>query len=169
MTRGLFIRLAAVAAPFLSPVLGAAGAAHAHPLHTSFADITYDANARAVVISLRVFADDLTKASSDHRMRFISKGDRGISPAVAYALASFRIADDAGRPLALEPCGEKQVGDLMWLCLRARVAARPMSLRVSSRILFDVYKDQINVVQATLGDRKSSTLFTPGDGFKQLR
>lgn len=168
VTRSVRFGLAALAA-IISAVWWGAGVAHAHPLHTSFAEITYDASSRAVVISLRVFADDLAKASSAYRVRLSSKGDRVISPHIVYAAASFRIADDAGRPLTLDSCGEKQVGDLMWLCFRAQVAARPKSLLVSSRILFDVYKDQINVVQATLGNRKSSSLFTLGDGFRQLR
>lgn len=168
VTRRFLTGLGAMAACLIG---GSVNVAHAHPLHTSFADMAYDLNARAVVISLRVFADDLAKASTAYRLRFISKDNRSDSHSthVGYALASFKIADDAGRPLALEPCGERRVGDLVWLCFRARVATPPISLRVSSRILFDLYKDQINVVQATLGNRKSSILFAPGDGFKQLR
>jgi len=165
------IRLGTLAALVACGILGRTTVAHAHPLHTSFAAIAFDPNAGAVMISLRVFADDFTRASSAYQLRLSSKNDRaaGHSAGVGYAIASLRIADDAGRPLALESCGEKRVGDLMWLCLRARVATRPKSLRVSCRILFDLYKDQINVVQATFGHRKSSTLFTPGDGFKQVR
>ena len=145
--------------------------ANAHPLHTSLAEIGYDPKTGSILVSLRVFVDDFTAASNAYRQRLVSANPRARSqsPLVSYALETFKISDDAGRQLPLESCGGKRVGDLMWLCFRARVASPPKSLRVSNRILFEMYKDQINVVQATLGPRKSSALFTPGDGSKQLR
>ncbi len=163
--------IAATAAIVASPGFGGFGVAQAHPLHTSFAEIAHEPKTGSLMISLRVFVDDFTNASKAYQQRLISRHPRAAaqSPLVTYALASFTVADDGGRPIALESCGGKRVGDLMWLCFRARVAAEPKSLRVSSRILFDLYKDQINVVQTTLGRRKSNALFTPGDGVKLLR
>ena len=35
--------------------------------------------------------------------------------------------------------------------------------------LFDLYEDQVNVVQATMGGARSSLLFTRGDKPKRLR
>jgi hypothetical protein len=39
---------------------------------------------------------------------------------------------------------------------------------VSSKLLFDKYRDQINIVQATYDGRRTSLLFTDGEGEKRL-
>ena len=164
------MRLVALSAFVAFLAIGGAGVASAHPLHTSFAEIRHDPKTGTLMISLRVFVDDFTKASNSFQQRLVSRNRRAPmqSPLVAYAIASLTIADDAGKAFALESCGGRRVGDLLWLCLKARVASPPKSIRVSNRVLFDTYKDQINVVQATLGQRKANALFTPGDGAKRL-
>jgi len=162
----------------LSPAPGGEGAfaihgkesASSHPLHTSLAELSLAPDG-GVTVSIRVFADDYTAAAERHRKMAAarrSSADAGISPLVGYALASFSLIDRGGRLVPLEWCGGRQAGDLIWLCLRGRIASRPSGLRVSSRILFDVFDDQINIVQAAYGGRKVSLLFTPGDEARQL-
>jgi hypothetical protein len=56
----------------------------------------------------------------------------------------------------------------MWVCLRAAAPAGPVGLRVTHKVLFDLYADQINIVQAAYGGKRISLLFTRGDGFKRL-
>jgi hypothetical protein len=165
------MRLVALHAFVALLAAGSAGIANAHPLHTSFTEIRHDPKSGMLMISLRVFVDDFTKASSSFQQRLVSRNPRAAlqSPLAAYAIASLTIADAAGKPLTLESCGGKRMGELMWLCFKARVPSQPKSIRVSNRILFGTFKDQINVVQATLGQRKANALFTPGDGVKQLR
>lgn len=172
MVRGRHtVWIAAIAAIIVSPGFGLRNVLHAHPLHTSLAEITHDPRTGTLIVSLRVFTDDFTKAANAYQQHLVSRNPRAAvrSALVNYALSSFTIADESGKPVVLESCGGKRVGDLMWLCFRAHIASSPRSLRVSSRILFDLYKDQINVVQATLGARKSNALFTPGDVEKQLK
>ena len=146
----------------------------AHPLHTSLADITYDAGAKEIRVSVRVFIDDFTKASTAFAAaraaaaRAAKAPVSSESPLLMYARASFMIADRGGRVLSLASCGGKRVGDLMWICFHSSAPAGLSGFRVASRILFDLYADQINIVQATYGGRKTSLLFTRGDGFKRL-
>lgn len=145
----------------------------AHPLHTSLAEMVYDPAAKEMRISIRVFVDDLTKASSAyaaaHRTTRVTSlplvPDAAI---IEYVRASFTVVDRGGHPLALASCGNKPVGDLMWVCLRTRTPAGPVGLRVTHKVLFDLYADQINIVQAAYGGKRISLLFTRGDGYKQL-
>lgn len=141
-----------------------------HPLHTSLAELSFTSGG-AVSVTLRVFADDYAAAAEDHRKRSIpSAGARAVaSPVAGYALASFTIADESGRTIPLRECGGKRVADLMWLCFRGHVRRTPAGLRVSSRILFDMFDDQINIVQVTYGGRKTNLLFTRGDESRTLR
>lgn len=146
----------------------------AHPLHTSLADITYDGAAKEIRVSVRVFVDDFTKASLAYASsravaaRAARTPVSTESPLLMYARASFFVADGAGRPLSLASCGGKRVGDLMWICFHSGAPSGISGFRVSSKILFDLYADQINIVQATYDGRKTSFLFTRGDGFKRL-
>jgi hypothetical protein len=132
----------------------------AHPLHTSLAEIVYDPATKEIRISIRVFVDDLTKASNAY--------SRSQTPIVDYVRASFVVTDPRGRPLSLASCGNKPVGDLMWVCLRAPAPGGPVGLRVTHKVLFDLYADQINIVQAAYNKKRISLLFTRGDGFKRL-
>jgi hypothetical protein len=146
----------------------------AHPLHTSLAELTYDAAAREIRLSIRVFVDDLIKASAAYaRQRSagvgtLSKPASTESPILAYARFAFVVADRAGKRLSLASCGGKRVGDLMWLCFHSSAPLGPAGFQIADRILFDLYSDQINIVQAAYGGQKPSLLFTRGDGFKRL-
>jgi hypothetical protein len=144
--------------------LVAAGPLVAHPIHTSLAELVYDASAKEIRISLRVYVDDLTKASASY-----SRGAPGDSAMTAYARAYFGVVDRNGRAVTLSSCGERLVGELMWLCFRAPAGTGPSGFSVAHKVLFDLYSDQINLVQATYNGRKVSLLFTKGDGFKKLQ
>lgn len=145
----------------------------AHPLHTSLAEVVHEPASRTVRVSLRVFVDDFTAASLAHGRWLASRRPPGTaapaqSPYVTYALAAFRITDASGRRLPLASCGGRRNGDLMWLCLRGPAPRGLAGHSVTSHVLFDLYRDQINIVQASYGGRKASLLFTRGDGAKRF-
>jgi hypothetical protein len=141
-----------------------------HPLHTSLAEIVYNPAAKEIRISIRVFVDDLTTATNAYTLAHPMPGTAKsvLTPTFAYAVASFVVTDNRGRRLSFDTCGEKRVGDLMWICLRAPAPAGPVGFRVAHKILFDLYPDQINIVQAAYNGKRISLLFTRGDGLKRL-
>ena len=166
-TRRVAVPLAIVA------IVATAHSVGAHPLHTSLAEIVYNPAAKEIRISIRVFVDDLTRASTAYaaahsRMRVSSLPLISGGAIIEYVRASFIVVDRGGHPLALTACGNKPVGDLMWVCLRSAAPGGPVGLRVTHKVLFDLYADQINIVQASYGGKKVSLLFTRGDGFKRL-
>lgn len=138
----------------------------AHPLHTSVAILNYDAANRSIDISIRVFADDFERAAAKRSAR-LSPEQRNQSPLLGYIRHSFIVTDGAGRPLALEWCGWRRQGDLVWLCFRSRNVPRGR-VTVADRIFHDLYDDQINVVQAHSGGRRMNLLFTKGDAAKSI-
>ena len=141
----------------------------AHPIHTTLAQLAYDAKSRSVIVLLRVFADDFAVAVGRHS---------GISPAAdhsvpdqaahQYVRSRFSLADDRGRHFPLEWRGAKRTGDVVWLSLRAPSAGAPRGLRVLSALLFEVHTDQVNIVQSALSGKSTSTLFTRGDRARTL-
>jgi hypothetical protein len=148
----------------IAAIVATAHSVGAHPLHTSLAEIVFDPAAKEIRVSIRVFADDLKRASDGY-----ARSHAGTRfPVIDYVRSAFVIADRAGHPVALASCGAKPVGDLMWLCFRATGPAGPAGFRVTHKVLFDLYTDQINIVQASYGGKKVSLLYTRGDGFKRL-
>jgi hypothetical protein len=137
----------------------------AHPLHTSLAEIVYDPAAKEIRVSIRVFTDDLTKASSAYARAHKTSPQTMF---VDYARSAFIVADRGGHPILLSPCGSKPVGDLMWLCFRAAAPGGLAGMQVTHRVLFDLYADQINIVQASYNGKRISLLFTRGEGLKKL-
>ena len=142
----------------------AARDAEAHPIHSTLTEITHDPAARTLDVSVRVFADDFGTALQR----------RGGPPrsweAAAFAYAATHFTLLAGRrALPFTWCGVRRQGIVMWLCLRAPAPRAAGKLTVHNRMHFELFEDQVNVVQATLGGRRHSVLFTRGDGPKALR
>ena len=158
-----------VARILLSAALATAtpSAAGAHPLHTSFAEVTYDASARTVTVSLRVFADDFS-ADVARRAGAAAGAVPGDDAVYRYVAARFTVVTARGETLPFRPCGTRRVGAQLFVCLRAPAAAPPAGARVRSAILSDVFADQVNIVQASYAGRRRTLLFTPGDGAKAL-
>lgn len=141
---------------------GLASALAFHPLHTSFAQLTFDDRSKTVEVSLKVFVDDFSSAAETwaHGKALKSNANSG------YAAASFTLRESNGKSIVFQSCGEKRVGDLMWICLRGKVATRPSS--VISRIMFERFDDQVNIVQTNYSGRKANLLFTSDDKEKNI-
>jgi hypothetical protein len=141
----------------------------AHPLHMSFAGVTFDPAARAVTVSLRVFADDFS-ADVARRTR-APVGADGMPPDEAvfrYVTARFAVVTARGDALAFRWCGARRTGAQLEVCLRAPASAVPTGARVRNAILSEAFGDQVNVVQISFGGRRQTLFFTPGDGAKVI-
>jgi hypothetical protein len=57
----------------------------------------------------------------------------------------------------------------VWLCLEAGVPPDAGTLSVRNTMLCELYEDQVNVVQGSVGGAWRSVLFVRGDHFKALR
>lgn len=147
--------IALVAALLLSFTLAA------HPLHTSMTEVVSNRSG-TIELSLRVFADDFTRAAAEHWRRHGRTG-AGNAPLADYAAHSLAIADQSGQPIATAFCGIRTAGDMLWICLRTQAPRRDSGFQIVNRVLFEVFDDQINVVRAKHDGRTISLLFTPGD------
>lgn len=143
-------------------IFGAVRDAGAHPLHTSLTAVRYDPASRALLLSVRVFADDFLAAA---------RAPTPDAPATrAYLVSTLVLTGADGRPLSYMPCGSRRVGELLWICLRAPVpdGLDVTALRVRARLLCERFADQINLVQTEYAGRRRSLLFTRGDAAKPL-
>ncbi len=177
-TRPVRCRRAFAHAAIASALLLAAAPrpAHAHPLHTTLAELSYDPATRVLQVSLRVFTDDFTNAVA--RRAGERAGERaGVrtvgalppdSAMFRYVAERFAIAAPGAGPLALRWCGVRRSGDVLLLCLRATAVPALAGARVRSALLNESFADQVNLVQATYDGRRQMLLFTPRTGVKPL-
>ena len=152
-------------------VLGAASQANAHPLHSTITELVLDPSRGTVRATIRVFADDLRSAvMRAARGRSVPpEGPAWDAAVLAYATSVVSLRSARDQALALRSCGTRRTGDLVWLCLEGEMARDAGVLQVRNAMLCELFEDQVNVVQVTIGGTRRSLLFVRGDRFKPLR
>jgi hypothetical protein len=122
-------------------VLPESGAAH--PLHTSFMEITRD-RAGNVTMSVRLFADDFGATLDSLRSK--SGAHSAEAAAQQYLFRSVAILA-AGKTVPLSWCGMRSEGGLTWLCARSAQPVSSSQLRVRNALMFDRFADQISIIR----------------------
>lgn len=139
-------------------IFGVLAVLAAHPLHTTLTEI--EQRDGAVQLTVRAFGDDLRAALGS---------DVTDSTAARYLRSMVTLADRDGRALSLQWCGLRRSDGIVWLCARAIAPGGVRGLQLRMGLLFDVFTDQINIVQTTYDGRRVTLLFTRGDPPRSLR
>jgi hypothetical protein len=99
-----------------SALVARAVSLEAHPLHTSLAQLTLDERASTVEISLRLFADDFSRAAAQYAGMAPARDSTVPERAAqAYLAYTFAVADANRAPLALEWCGMRRAAEITWV------------------------------------------------------
>jgi hypothetical protein len=160
--------LALALAMSIAPLVSSARVAHAHPLHTTLVQLTYDERTHVIEASIRVFAGDFAAAVAKRAGAKTPSDDRvADAAAFQYVTNTLRISDAHGRMAPLTWCGSRRASDVLWLCVRAARAPLPAEVTLSDQMLCELFDDQINIVQTVAGTKRASMLFTKGDGAKR--
>lgn len=140
----------------------------AHPLHTTFVELTFAPKTGIATAMVKVFADDFTQRVT--RGSSAKPGDEAILQKLSLAYLSRTLVANAatGEAIQWRFCGWKRSADLIFICLSAPVRRGLSGVRIRDTILSDVFGDQVNVLQAEYGGRRHSILFTGASGAKQL-
>lgn len=150
-------------------LIATASPAFGHPLHTTLTEIGRG-DGRTLRATIRVFADDFGRAVLGLGAAAAAPAMDAVSDSVAsaYVRGHFTLATAGGRAMPLQWCGIKRTGDLVWVCVEAAWVGPLGGVRVHDRMLFDLFRDQINIVQSSDGGSRSSLIFTAGDGPKRI-
>jgi len=134
----------------------------AHPLHTSLAEIEYQADRRVLEVSVRLFADDLCAAIGG-----LCEGPAGMSrdsTLSSYARGSFAVEDDRGVPLRLRWLGAERSGGMVVVRLESDIPRGDYrGVRVLHAMLWERFSDEVNLVQVRHDRRVETLLFTRGN------
>lgn len=137
-----------------------------HPFYVSITSVDYNSEAQRVEISSRIFYDDLEaalKAEAGLQVDLINPSDveKTDSLLSRYFRDRFRVSVD-GQPLTLKYLGYEIEDDVAWCYLEAGNITAINRLAVDSRILFDQFPKQSNILHVTAyGKRKSRKLDNP--------
>jgi hypothetical protein len=129
-----------------------------HPMHTAVAELVHEPVTRTVLVTIRVFADDLGSVV----------GSEDPVALEAYVRPRVTLADPAGRAIELRWDGATRSGDVVQIRLRGDVPDGLAGVRVRMALLCEGFEDQVNIVRATYAGRTASLLFTRGDAAKAL-
>jgi hypothetical protein len=160
-------RLAAVVLGVVAMTLAGARVAWSHPLHTTLTEIALDSTNGAMRLTIRAFADDFSAVVARHAGKPRPADYRVSDTDVAsYLAAAVSVEDAAGRPAPLTLSGVRRTGDLMWVTVKLPSVRSLRGVKMATTLLFEIFDDQVNIVQATSAGRRQSMLFTAGDGRK---
>lgn len=138
----------------------------AHPLHTTLTTVEWHAETAALQVAVRVFSQDLSDAIARQHGNPMTPPTSDAA-ACRYARAALQVREASGRALVITRCEVAHSADVTWIHLAAP-AATPAGVRILNAFLFEVFSDQINVVQTNLQGRARTLLFTAGDQMKEL-
>jgi hypothetical protein len=150
--------------------LAPARRASAHKFHTSFAEADYNASAGTLEVTLRTFPDDLSDALSRRAGRRVALDDKKEAGghALRYLRDTFRLKDARGETAELQWVGMDFGVDSAWLYFEAKLPAGLEGAELSNSFLFELFEDQINLVNVKSNGRKLALRFARGDGAKAV-
>jgi hypothetical protein len=142
----------------------AARRADSHPLLTTLSQVSAAPDG-AVEIVVRAFVDDFAAAVSGRAPAPAHATPTPADSATArYLSGALVLTDAAGRRVSLRVVAVRRTDDLIWVTLRAPAVAGGKGARLTNRVLFERYDDQVNIVQTSVGGRRQTLLFTKRDG-----
>ena len=139
--------------------------AAAHKYYTSLARAEYNEESKAVEVALRVFADDfelaLTRRSG--RKVYLDKTEDAAALALAYLRETFEVSGRDGRRVELRWVGMETQGDVAWLYFEAPLPEGPSGASLRDRVLLELFRTQVNIVNLKYGGAKLDLVFRRGD------
>jgi len=142
----------------------------AHKFHTSFTEADYNAKERSLQITLRTFPDDLENILSKRSGKSVrlDRKQETESLLAAYLQETFQLKNAKGEIVKLSWVGMDAGVDSAWLYFEALMPEGCAGAELRNQFLFDLYDDQINLVNVKHGDKKHALTFKNGDRYQPL-
>lgn len=135
-----------------------------HAYHASILELRLNPETQQVEMSLKVFTDDLEKALSQGQPAPVSLRDQGRALPLAdrYLRQHLALSLPNGQVLTVQFLGMQAEKDAYWLYAKAPLPRPTAALRLRYTLLLDVFADQMNIVNAEAGAKKTSALLRNG-------
>lgn len=144
--------------------------ASAHRYHTSVTRLEYNAEEHLTEITVQTFADDieaaLSKRSGGRNVRLDGAKETN-ALVLDYLRTAFELkSGDAA--VELQWIGMELKGYTVWIYLQARAPAGLSKASLRNKLLFDLFADQVNIVNVLNDGKRTSLVFKRGDAAKEI-
>jgi hypothetical protein len=149
---------------------GFAGGAFAHKYHTSVTRLEYDAESRSAEITIQTFTDDLRDVlarRAGRQVRLDASREAG-NMVFDYLRNVFELKRGAADKGELQWVGMEVKGETVWLYVMAKMPGGLSKATLRHAFLFDLYDDQVNIVNVINNGKKSSLVFKQGDSALEI-
>lgn len=143
--------------------------ASAHRYHTSVTRVEYNAEDHLVEITVQTFADDIEaalKRNGGGNVRLDSKTSNQL--VLEYLRRAFEIRT-GDRKLELQWIGMELKGHSVWVYLQAKAPSGLSRASIRNNLLFEVFPDQVNIVNVIAEGKRASLVFKRGDPLKEIQ
>lgn len=148
---------------------------HFHKFHLSVTQIEYNPKEQTAEITIRVFADDLETALSQHAQRPIkidpakANKDKQLGETViAYLRDQFQFKTSARRPVKLDWVGLEWKTDMFWLYVKGKLPEGLEGTQLRNKVFQELYEDQVNIVNSKIDGKQIGLMFDVKDEFKLI-
>jgi len=148
---------------------------HIHKFHVSVTQIEYNSKEQSAEISLRVFADDLENALSQHAKRPVkidpatANKDKQLGETIlAYLRDRFQLKTRAGRLVKLSWVGMENHADMIWLYVEGKLSEGMEGAQLRNKVFQELFEDQVNIVNSKIDGKQVGLMFKVKDEFKSI-
>lgn len=145
---------------------GMGAAAKPHPLYISVTDIKHNPGDRILEVSCKIFTNDfesVLEKMSGTKVDLSAAADRTAANRLIeqYVVKYLQLRVD-GRPVVLHFVGSENERDGTWSYFQVNDIVTVKKIEVTDALLYDSFKQQINILDVTVGGvRKSTRLDCP--------
>lgn len=137
-----------------------------HPFHVSVVEIRHNEGEKTLEISCKIFTDDFEKVLTQNykaRVDLINPPDKkAMDTLVKKYIGSHLSISVDGRPVTLTYLGFDRESEAVYSYVQADRVASVKKIEITTRLMYDLFTDQINLVHVIVGgNRKSVKLDYP--------
>jgi hypothetical protein len=141
-----------------------------HKYYTSIMHAEYNAETKSLEVSARIFADDLEQALAKRNKKNIhlETGKNAGAQVLAYLQDTFQLKDAKGEIKKLSWVGMETKVDVVWVYFEIKLPEGLAGAQLRNRLLFELFPEQVNVVQYVDGKRKIELVFKQDSDFQAI-
>ncbi len=146
-----------------------ASPAQAHKFYVSNAQMEYNPKTKSLEIIIRVFTDDLEMALLRHHRQTVRLDQKEAGTlTLAYLKDRFEIKGRNRLPKKLKWVGLEVKGDSAWLYVEVSAPEGAQALQLRNRLFFELFEEQVNLVNTRFDGKQIGLMYKPGDSFKAI-
>ncbi len=142
-----------------------------HPFYLSVTDMKYNESNKSMEIACKMFTNDLEgalKKTTGKKVDIINSKDKKEVEKILFDYITKRLSINLnGKTMTLKYIGYEKEEDVIWTYMEIESCEKPKQITITTSLLYDFIKDQINLVSFEMaGNKQSSKVSNPDKEIK---